>query len=157
MLETLEQDLQDFFDNASMGLHWVAADGTILRANRAELELLGYKADEYVGRHIAEFHADEDVIADILQRLTRGETLYNYEARLKCKDGSIRYVMINSNVLWRDGEFVHTRCFTRDITDHKRTARRLLTEHAVARVLAEASSLAEATPGILEAICQTTG
>src|SRR5207253_1938440 len=38
---------------------------------------------------------------------------------LRHKDGSIRYVLINSNVLWRAEEFLHTRCFTRDITDRR--------------------------------------
>ena len=64
-----EQELADFFENATVGLHWVGPDGTILRANRAELEMLGYGREEYVGRHIAEFHADEAVICDILRRL----------------------------------------------------------------------------------------
>lgn len=120
-LRRREQELSDFFDNATMGLHWVGPDGIILRANKAELELLGYSADEYIGRHIAEFHADKDVIEDILQRLCAGETLRDYEARLRCKDGSIKHVLIDSSVLWEDGEFVHTRCFTRDITDRKRS------------------------------------
>ena len=40
----------------------VGPDGKILRANRAELDMLGYRREEYVGRHIAEFHADEDII-----------------------------------------------------------------------------------------------
>ena len=39
---------------------------------------------------------------------------------MRCRDGSIRRVLINSSVLWRDGQFVHTRCFTRDVTDRKR-------------------------------------
>ena len=154
---TVDKQLEDFFENASVGLHWVGPDGIILRANRAELELLGYTPQEYVGHHIAEFHADPEVITDILKRLGRGETLCNYDARLRCKDGSIRHVLISSNVLWKDGQFVHTRCFTRDITDRRQAERRLVTEHAVSRVLAEAASLREATPRILEAICQTTG
>ncbi len=111
-----ERELADFFENATEGLHWVGPDGTILRANRAELDLLGYTAEEYVGHKIAEFHADEGVIADILRRLQAGEELHNYEARLRCKDGSLRHVLINSNVMRRDGQFAHTRCFTRDVT-----------------------------------------
>ena len=51
--------------------------------------------------------------------MTRKETLKNYEARLRAKDGSIKHVLISSNVLWKNGEFAHTRCFTRDITDRK--------------------------------------
>ncbi len=114
-----EWELRDFFENAAIGLHWVGADGTILWANKAELELLGYTPEEYIGHPIAEFHADADVIADILRRLAANETLHGYEARLRCKDGSIRHVMISSNVLWKDDTFLHTRCFTRDITDRK--------------------------------------
>lgn len=40
-----EQELADFFDNATVGLHSAGPDGTILRANRAELAMLGYSAD----------------------------------------------------------------------------------------------------------------
>lgn len=119
-LEKRMEELADFFENATLGLHWVGPDGVILRANRAELNLLGYSNDEYIGHHISEFHADEDVICDILRRLQDGEELHDYEARLQCKDGSIKEVLINSNVLWEGGQFIHTRCFTRDITAQKR-------------------------------------
>jgi PAS domain S-box-containing protein len=118
-------DLADFLDNASVGLHCVGADGRILWANTAEMKLLGFGPEEYIGRHIAEFHIEQDVIADILARLARNETLCNYEARLRAKDGSIKHVLISSNVLWVDGRFVHTRCFTRDITDRKDAEARL--------------------------------
>ena len=87
-----EQELADFFENATVGLHWVGPDGVILRANRAELDMLGYSREEYVGRLISEFHADEEVICDILKRLQEGEKLSEYPARLKCKDGSIKDV-----------------------------------------------------------------
>jgi PAS domain S-box-containing protein len=116
---TQEELLSDFFENAAVGLHWVDRNGKIIRANRAELELLGYTKEEYIGRQIAEFHADPHAIEEILGKLTRGETIHSYPARLRCKDGSIRQVLISSNVLWRDGEFVHTRCFTRDITEQR--------------------------------------
>jgi PAS domain S-box-containing protein len=112
--------LEDFFDNAAIPLHWVGSDGTILRANRAELELLGYSPEEYVGRNIAEFHVDPPVIAEILKRLSSGETLRDCEARLRCKDGSIRDVLITSNVHFENGHFLNTRCFTRDVTAQKR-------------------------------------
>ena len=119
-LRRSEQDLSDFFDNASTGLHWVGPDGIIMRVNQAELDLLGYSREEYVGRHIAEFHVDQPIIQDILVRLAGGETLHEYPARIRCKDGSILDVLINSNVLLEEGKFIHTRCFTRDVTRHKR-------------------------------------
>ena len=110
------QDLEDFFENGAVGLHLVAADGTILRANQAELDLLGYTREEYVGRSIRDFHADEDAIADILARLSRGERLDKYPARLLAKDGSIRHVLITSNANMCDGVFLNSRCFTVDVT-----------------------------------------
>jgi PAS domain S-box-containing protein len=112
--------LEDFFENGAVGLHIVAGDGTILRANRAELALLGYGPEEYIGRPISDFHADEDTICDILGRLGRGETIDRYPARLKAKDGSIRHVEITSSVCFDEcGTFKNTRCFTVDVTDRR--------------------------------------
>ncbi|HEY6045072.1 MAG TPA: PAS domain S-box protein, partial [Pyrinomonadaceae bacterium] len=110
-------ELSEFFENASEAIHWVGADGTILRANKAELQMLGYPTEEYVGRNIAEFHLDPEVIADILKRLEQGETLENHPAKLLHRDGSIREVLINSSPYTEDGKFVHSRCFTRDVTE----------------------------------------
>ena len=109
-------DFEDFFENGAVCLHFVDADGIILHANKAELDLLGYSAEEYVGRHISEFHVDESAIADILCRLTSGERLDRHPARLRAKDGSIKHVEISSSVRFRDGKFLNTRCFSVDVT-----------------------------------------
>jgi PAS domain S-box-containing protein len=113
------QQYVDFFENAEIPMHWVGPEGTILNANTAELEALGYSREEYVGHHIADFHADQDVIDEMLDRLRSGEELRECEARMVRKDGSIRHVLINTSVNWQDGEFVNTRCVTRDITERR--------------------------------------
>ncbi|WP_188821681.1 PAS domain S-box protein [Brucella endophytica] len=110
------EDLEDFFENAAIGLHIVSRDGIIQRANKAELDLLGYLAEEYVGRPIAEFHADAEVIGDILKRLTSGQDLVRYPARLRAKDGTIKHVLITSNGRFEGNRFKNTRCFTTDVT-----------------------------------------
>jgi len=115
-----ERALADFFENAALGLQWIGPDGTVLRVNQTELDLLGYTREEYVGRHVADFHVDRDAVTDILARLGSGEAVDAWEARLRARDGSIRHVLISANGLWEDGRFVHIRCFTRDITDHRR-------------------------------------
>jgi PAS domain S-box-containing protein len=111
-----ESELSDFFENATEGLHKVGADGTILWANQADYALLGYTAGEYVGQPITDFHADADVIADILAKLQRGESLVNFPARLRCKNGAIKHVRMSSNAYFEDGRLVYTRCFTRDVS-----------------------------------------
>ncbi|HEY2857825.1 MAG TPA: PAS domain S-box protein [Terracidiphilus sp.] len=110
------EDLSDFIENAAVALHWVGEDGTILWANKAELCLLGYAREEYVGRNIKAFHVDHEVIDDILRRLKNSEELVGAEARMRCKDGTIRYVSINSSVYRDEGRFIHTRCVTLDLT-----------------------------------------
>jgi PAS domain S-box-containing protein len=114
-----EQELADFVENAAEGLHRVGADGTILWANKAELQMLGYRWEEYVGHHIASFHVDADVIGHILGTLLSGGTLIDQPARLRCKDGSIKHVLIHSNGSFEDGKLRYTRCFTRDATERR--------------------------------------
>jgi PAS domain S-box-containing protein len=118
-------ELSDFVENAAEGLHRVGPDGTILWANQAELNLLGYEAHEYVGRNIAEFHADRPTIDSMLGKLLKGDGLYDQPARLRCKDGTIKDVLIHSSALFEGDRFVHTRCFTRDVTHFKRAEKAL--------------------------------
>jgi PAS domain S-box-containing protein len=156
-LQRSEAELTDFFENAAIGLHWVGPDGTILRVNQAELDTLGYAREEYVGRNIAEFHVDEDVIEDILTRLRAGEVIRDCDARMRCKDGTVKHVRINSSVYREDGKFIHTRCFTRDITDRKRTETRLALQYAVTQILSESRDFIESAARILQAACESLG
>ena len=156
-LRRSQSELTDFFDNASVGLHWVAADGTILRANQAELDMLGYTREEYVGRNITEFHYDREVIEDILERLRAGEILRDYESRLRCKDGSMKTVRIDSSAYFEDGKFVHSRGFTRDITERRRTEHRLALQYAITRIVSRSIDFVEGTHEILETVCEALG
>lgn len=113
-------ELQDYVENASIGLHWVDENGIIKWANKAELDMLGYDKEEYIGHHIAEFHVNKNKIEEILAKLNCNETLNLYESELRCKDGSIKIIQLSSNVFREDGKFVHTRCFSIDVTEQKK-------------------------------------
>src|SRR3954467_12927737 len=86
-----ETDLADFFENAAIALHWVDGRGIILRANRAELEFLGYAPGESTGPNIARSHAAAAPACGILARLTAGETLRDEPARMRARDGTLRH------------------------------------------------------------------
>jgi PAS domain S-box-containing protein len=120
-LRRSKEELASFIENAAIGLHSAGPDGIIKWANQAELELLGYRQDEYVGHHVSEFHLDKEVSDAMFARLNRGEKIHEQAARLRCKNGSFKHVLIDSNVLWEEGRFVHTQCFTRDVTAHRRS------------------------------------
>ncbi|CAN5606088.1 ATP-binding protein [soil metagenome] len=153
-LRRSEAELKDFFENAAIGLHWVGSDGTVLRANQAELDLLGYSREEYVGRNIADFHVDQEAIDDILSCLQAGKVLSDYDARLRCKDGSIRHVRISSSLFREQGRFVHTCCFINDITDRRRTERRMALQCAVSSLLSESADFIESARRILQVTCR---
>jgi PAS domain S-box-containing protein len=112
-----ERELADFVENAAEGLHRIAGDGKIVWANAAELDLLGYDYDEYVGHHISEFYAEPSVIETILEKLAAGETIRDELVRLRCRDGSIKHVLLHANAMFENGRLLYTRGFTRDATD----------------------------------------
>ncbi|WP_428413544.1 PAS domain S-box protein [Pararhizobium sp.] len=132
------EDYEDFFENGALPLHLVGADGTILHANRAELDLLGYDAEDYIGRPISQFHADAETIREILTRLAAGEKLSRFPARLRARDGSIKHVEITSSVQFRDGTFTNTRCFTTDVTEVVEMRRQLARKEEQMRQILEA-------------------
>lgn len=139
-LEHNEAQLTDFFENSAVAMHWVGPDGTVIRVNQAELDMLGYERDEYEGHYIADFHVDREAIQDILKRLQAGEVIKSYEAQLRCKDGSIKDARINSGAYFEGGKFVHTRCFTHDNTERKRAqqeSEELFARERIARAEAE--------------------
>ncbi|HEX3232750.1 MAG TPA: PAS domain S-box protein [Gemmatimonadales bacterium] len=129
----------DFFDNATVPLHWVGPDGTILRANQAELDLLGYARSEYVGRNVTEFHLERPVVDELLARLRAGDVVREFPSRLRCKDGSVRDVLIDSSGYRDSGRFIHSRCVTRDVTDQLRAEDDLHRNQARLRLAAQAT------------------
>ena len=121
-LRRSQQELLDFFENTVGGLCRVGPGPNfcILDVNLEELRILGYMREEYIGHKITDFHVDRDKIDEILARLSEDETIRDYNARLRCKDGSIKEVKINASAVLENGMLVHARFFTRDITERKR-------------------------------------
>jgi len=134
-----EHELADFFENATLPMHWIGPDGTILRANRAELKMLGYSAEEYVGHNISEFHVDASELGSIFRCLNNADSLHDFPARMRCRDGSERDVLISSSVYRENGRFSHTRCLTLDITDRKRAEQHLRESEERFRLMADAA------------------
>jgi PAS domain S-box-containing protein len=139
-IEEKERNLSDFFENAVVAMHWKDADGQILKVNKAECAMLGYTEEELVGHNIAELHVEPGKSADILARLKAHQELRNYEARVRCKDGSIKDVIIDSNVHFEHGKFVHTRSFMRDVTLQKKAEAELSERDIQTQALVETAS-----------------
>jgi PAS domain S-box-containing protein len=127
VLEMMQQGSSDFIDNATIGLHWLDPEGMTVWVNRAELTMLGYDREEYIGQPQIDFYVDRATMADIFDRLLKNESITGYPAQLWRKDGSICHALIDANAFFKDGKFVHARYFTRDISEQT-NARTALTQ-----------------------------
>ncbi|KAJ3182402.1 hypothetical protein HDU87_008566 [Geranomyces variabilis] len=113
-------EFEDFFENAPIALHWLSSEGIVLWANQTELDFLGYTREEYFGEPITNFCVDESHVVEIFKTLGSGNTIHDVPVRMRHKDGTIKHVLIDSNVNYHpDGTFNHTRCFIRDDTARK--------------------------------------
>ena len=110
------RELSDSFENTVVGFHWVALDGTVLRANKAQLQILGYEASEVIGHHISDFYAQDGVVDELVAHLKEHKNLRNFEARFRCKDGTLKNVLIDSSPYYEEDKFLHSRLYARDVT-----------------------------------------
>jgi len=150
-LRRSQYELNDFFDNAPIGLHWAGPDGAILRVNAAELKMLGYEPPEYLGHNLMEFFLYPDAAKVLLQELRDGKVIEDHETQLCGKNGAVKDVALNANALWDNGNFIRSRWFVRDITARKQEeAERLLLIEDLSRSLANVKTLRGLLP-----ICAT--
>jgi PAS domain S-box-containing protein len=127
VLRQSEKELADFFEQSPLGLLWVRPDGTIQRVNKAQLDLLGRRADECQGRFIGEFFVDPGVANQLLARLANKETVQNFGARIRGLEGAPRHALVDANGLWEHGRLIHSRWFVRDITRRVELEQEILT------------------------------
>ena len=140
-----ERELQRVADAAEHGTDAIVSvdpDGCVRRWNRGAERLYGYSAAEAIGRQLMDLTKVGDEPTSPVARLRAGETTLTYEARRRCKDGSLIDVR-NTVVPWRvDGAFAGVTGVTIDLTERKRFERELTASRATLR--AALSSMSDA-------------
>src|SRR5713226_1924829 len=101
-------------------------------------------------------HPDDQArAAEILDRAVSDRTDYELDFRIVLPGGATRYVhAIGHPVFNASGDPVEFVGTVIDVTEHKRAEQRLMAQHTVTETLAEAATLEEATPKILQAVCE---
>ncbi|HEY2883930.1 MAG TPA: PAS domain S-box protein [Rhizomicrobium sp.] len=98
-------------------------NGLVTSWNRGAERLLGYSADEIVGRPVTIFippdKRDED--DTIFERLLRGELIEPFETVRTRKDGSVVDVLLTASPIWNaHGRVIGISKIAREITEFKR-------------------------------------
>lgn len=123
--ELLQHDrrLAASYENAGIGIVEVDAEGRLLRVNARLSELMGYPAEELLGRSIFDetHHEDADLDLALFRRQVAGELdRYSIEKRIKRKDGSYFWASVtSSSVCDAAGRFLYAVRVEYDISDRK--------------------------------------
>jgi len=125
-LRASEAEFRANFELAGIGqLQTDPKTGHLLKVNRKLCEMLGYSAEELIGRHFLEItHPDDRAFnVESIQPFLRGETdKYTIEKRYVRKDGGIVWVLLTAT-LFRDSEGKPLRilAMVQDITERRQS------------------------------------
>ena len=144
-------------DTAMDGVITVDASGIVTDWNAQATGIFGWSRAEALGQMLPEMilprrdrEAHVRAMRDLLQT-GAGSLNRRIEVTALHKDGH-EFPVEMSVSLARIGEAYIFSAFIRDITDRRRTERRLASQYAVTRVLAESTSLDQAVPRIIQAV-----
>lgn len=153
-----EQRYRAVVAQASEGIFLVDADTKfVLEANAAFQNLLGYTSCEVLRLTLYDVVAQHrEKIDHDVQRIRTQKNNFTSEWQYCRKNGSLVDVEVSTNLIFYDEK--DTLCIVlRDITERKRAEGRLRAHYTTTHILAESSTIAEATPKIIQAICESLG
>ncbi len=122
-LKLSESTFRELFHDAPVAYHELDTEGRFTRVNKTGLAMVGYTAEEMVGRHVSEFLVGDDVRETIMRRLIAGETDDEpYQAQFRRKDGSVFPVLVRDRLIQDSAGVVFgLRSTMQDISELKRT------------------------------------
>lgn len=149
-LRESEERFRAIFDEAPIGISLIDPEGRYLAANLARQEMLGYGADELIGRSYLELTHPEDVDYDQEvndQARESGRNAYQLEKRFVRRDGQAAFARVTVRTIRdREGRALYSIVVTEDITrrrhveealrDAEERYRRLVEQLPVAAYLA---------------------
>jgi PAS domain S-box-containing protein len=98
---------------------------------------------------------DRASAAEVIERGIRERTDYEQDFRIVLPDGTMRYMHTTGHPVFNSFgdpvEFVGT---VMDVTERKRAEQRLILQHTVTQMLAEANTFEEVAPKILQTVCE---
>jgi len=156
-LKTSEERFRSLSACSPMGIFQTDAAGACTYTNRRWQEITGLDLQQGLGNGWSRcIHPmDREAVFQSWSEAASSGTEFSREFRVLTAEGQLCWVDARSRALFlEEGTLVGHVGTVEDITDRKRAEQHLAAQHATTRVLAEAVTLSEATPRILQAICE---
>lgn len=160
-----QRDFQKAIDNSlAEGVYALDREGRVTFMNPAVEQMLGWMEVELRGHimhdmiHVQRGDSSSNscqACSGWVKVLRTGEIYRSEDDVFTRKDGTLFPVAYSAAPIEMDGQVVGIAVAFRDITGQKAATRRLAMQYAVNRVLAEAASLNEVAPMLLEAMGQS--
>ncbi|NET57810.1 MAG: PAS domain S-box protein [Symploca sp. SIO2E6] len=130
--------------------------GIIKTVNQATQDLFGYSEAELVGQSISLIIADNKFVSKANHPpFLFNEVLNDVEVVCQTKSGEKLAIAFSCSAIQTETEGLENYIYIgRDITERQRTQKRLAVQYAITHIMSESATLSEATPQILEVICE---
>ena len=121
-LERSERQYRELFEMSGELIQSVNTEGRFEYVNPHWLTTLGYSEDEILGHSFMEFLLPSELphCMDVFAELRQGKAIPQIETVFVAKDGRHVFVEGSSVASFKDGQFLATRGFFRDVTERKR-------------------------------------
>jgi diguanylate cyclase (GGDEF)-like protein/PAS domain S-box-containing protein len=124
-----EQRYRSLFEQSRDAIYMTERTGEILELNEAALDLLGYEADELIGRDVRMLYADPADRARFQLAIEASGHVREFELALRRKDGGERTCLVSSWVRYGpDDEVLGYQGIIHDISERKRIEEQLAHE-----------------------------
>jgi len=112
--------LTNILESARESIYAVDTQGHFKWCNSATLQGLGYRREDFIGRHLLEmvYEADRDLVSEQLDGALNGAP-QTCEFRYYAHNGKLRYTRVNQSPLVVDGRSTGVLGIARDITEQK--------------------------------------
>jgi PAS domain S-box-containing protein len=115
-----QQLLTNILESARESIYAVDTEGCFKWVNSSTLAGLGYRREEFIGRHLLEmvYEADRDLVNEKLKGALQGQS-QTYEMRYFSSDGQLRYARVDNSPIIVEGYTTGVLGIARDITEQK--------------------------------------
>ncbi len=154
-----EMKYRSIFDNAIEGIFQTTPDGRFVTANAALARMYGYESPEHLVQSLTDvatqLYVDPSQREALLEALRHEDVVSNFELEVVRADGRTMWVRENVHAVSDErGELLYLEGTVEDVSGLWWGEQRRRLNFATTSALAEAATVEEARPRILEAICQ---